>query len=121
MERSTEISAAIPGLGVIAPEADCLPLTKNSDGAFEVGKSGVVSILATGDHKVEFIVFENHTLAFVKSAMGYPAYYPVHPVQIQKPLRGAWMDWEGTTVHSEGFGIGIIQMSLASLLVDRHF
>ncbi len=121
MELPTEISRVIPGLGVLAPDADCIPLTKSSDGAFEVGKSDVVAILATGDHKVEFIVFENHTLAFVKSAMGYPAYYPVHPVQMQKPLRGVLMDLDGTTVHSEEFWIWIIQMSIASLLGDPHF
>jgi beta-phosphoglucomutase len=121
MELSTEVSRVMPGLGVLAPDPDCIPLTKSSDGAFEVGKSGVVSILATGDHKVEFIVFENHTLAFVKSAMGYPAYYPVHPVQMQKPLRGVLMDLDGTTVHSEEFWMWIIQMSIASLLGDPHF
>lgn len=50
-----------------------LQLEKCSDGYFVVGKEGVIAILATGDKKVEFIVFEDRTLAYVKSSMGYPA------------------------------------------------
>ena len=46
-------------------------------GAFVAGRDGVVSITATGDRKVEFIAFADHTLAYVRSALGYPAYYPV--------------------------------------------
>ena len=34
-------------------------------------------IKASGDGKVEFICFSDTILAYVKSAMGYPAYYPV--------------------------------------------
>src|SRR5688572_27266779 len=110
MKMLSEVSTVIPGLGVVSPDSGCVLLTKSSDGAFETGKSGVVSILATGDRKVEFIVFEHQTLALVNSAMGYPAYYPVHPVEMQKPLRGVLMDLDGTTVHSEEFWIWIIQL-----------
>ena len=43
--------------------------------AVPAGCDGVVSVHATGDRKVEFIAFAGHTLAYVRSALGYPAYY----------------------------------------------
>jgi len=51
----------------------------------------------------------------VKSAMGYPAYYPVHDVKIETPLKAVLMDLDGTTVHSEHFWIWIIEKTTASL------
>jgi len=116
-----EISKVIPGLGLIPPDSGFTSLLKCSDGLFEMGKSGVISILSTGDKKVEFIVFENRTLAFVNSSMGYPAYYPVHPVHLQKPIRGVLMDLDGTTVHSEEFWMLIVQMTIATLLGNPNF
>ena len=83
--------------------------------------SGVASITATGDRKVEFIAFEEHTLAYVTSSMGYPAYYPVHPVAIEKPVKAVLMDLDGTSVRSEHFWIWIIQMATASVLGDESF
>ena len=47
-----------------------------SDGFFRTGKDGVIGVYATGDRKVEFICFEDRTIAYVLSAIGYPAYYP---------------------------------------------
>jgi beta-phosphoglucomutase-like phosphatase (HAD superfamily) len=98
-----------------------VPLRRTSDGAFRVGDSGVESISATGDGKVEFVAFSGHTLAHVNSAMGYPAYYPVYPVKMVKPIRAVLMDLDGTSVRSEEFWIRIIQMSTASLLGDSKF
>ncbi len=115
------IVTKIPGLGSIPASADLIPLDKCSDNTFEVGRLGVVSILTTSDRKVEFINFEGHSLAFVRSAMGYPAYYPLHPVSMQKPIRAVLMDLDGTTVRSEEFWIWIIQMTVASLLGDPDF
>ena len=60
-------------------------------------------IAATGDGKVEFIGYENHTLALVYSSLGYPAYYPVRPVLLRQPLKAVLMDLDGTSVHSEAF------------------
>ncbi len=111
----------IPGLGSIPPSSAVIALAKSSDNAFEVGRQGVVSILTTGDRKVEFIIFADHSLAFVRSAMGYPAYYPIQPVQLQKPVRAVLMDLDGTTVRSEEFWIWIIQMTVASLLGNPRF
>jgi beta-phosphoglucomutase-like phosphatase (HAD superfamily) len=111
----------IPDLGLVSPDSGFIPLSKSSDGLFATGALGVSSILASGDRKVEFITFEKGTLALVNSSMGYPAYYPVHPVHLQKPIRGVLMDLDGTTVHSEEFWMWIIQMTTASLLKNPDF
>ncbi len=97
------------------------PLPACSDGRFAVGRDGVISVHATGDRKVEFIAFADHTLAYVASALGYPAYYPVHPVALERPVRAVLMDLDGTSVHSEGFWIWIIERTTASLLGNDHF
>ena len=111
----------IPAIGPISDKSGFIPLQACSDGVFRVGTDGVVSITATGDRKVEFIAFEDHTLAYVKSAMGYPAYYPVHPVRLEKPIKAVLMDLDGTSVRSEEFWIWIIQLTAASLLGDPDF
>jgi hypothetical protein len=116
-----EAMTKIPGLGILPDSSQFISLGKCSDNTFKAGQHGVKSILATGDRKVEFIIFEDHTLAFVRSAMGYPAYYPLHPVCMRKPIRAVLMDLDGTTVHSEEFWIWIIQMTIASLLGNPTF
>jgi beta-phosphoglucomutase-like phosphatase (HAD superfamily) len=108
-------------LGPIAKKTDFISLQKCSDGCFEAGKSGVDSILATLDKKVEFIFFADHVLAYIKSALGYPAYYPVVPTKIEKPIKAVLMDLDGTSVHSESFWIWIIQKTVASLLDNPRF
>jgi len=108
-------------LGSLAKETDFISLKKCTDGRFAVGKNGVISILATGDRKVEFIFFREHVLAYVSSAMGYPAYYPVQPIKIEKPIRAVLMDLDGTSVRSESFWIWTIQLSIASLLGNPKF
>lgn len=115
------ILTEIPGLGPIPADAGFISLQHCSDGGFHAGHEGVISIWATGDRKVEFIAFENHTLAYVQSAMGYPAYYPVHPVRLDKPVRAVLMDLDGTSVRSEDFWIWIIEQSTASLLDNPRF
>jgi beta-phosphoglucomutase len=81
----------------------------------------LLSFAATGDRKVEFISFEKHSLAYVNSSMGYPAYYPVHTVEMKKPVKAVLMDLDGTTVRSEGFWIWIIQKTCASILGNQKF
>ncbi|MBN2710828.1 MAG: HAD family phosphatase [Planctomycetes bacterium] len=98
-----------------------LVLEKCSDGYHRSGENGVVSIVSTGDRKVEFINFEDRALAFVNSAMGYPAYYPVHELKVEKPVEAVLMDLDGTTVRSEEFWIWIIEQTTASLLGDKNF
>lgn len=111
----------IPGIGRITKDSGFITMQKCSDGVYEVGKDGVASIMATGDKKVEFIAFGSHSLAYVKSAMGYPAYYPVHPVEMKKPIKAVLMDLDGTTVRSEEFWVWIIEMTIASLLGNPKF
>ena len=109
------------GIGPVPMDSGLIPLRKCADGVTEVGVNGVVAIAATRDGKVEFIAYEGHTIAYVKSALGYPAYYPVHPVRIEKPLRAVLMDLDGTSVRSEPFWVWIIQLSISSLLDDPKF
>lgn len=111
----------IPGIGPCDAASGLVSLERCSDGVFVAGSNGVQAIAATGDRKVEFIAFDDRTIAYVKSALGYPAYYPVHPVRIDAPVRAVLMDLDGTSVHSEAFWIWIIQMSIASLLDNPRF
>ena len=115
------LPSAIPGLGPISANSGLLPLAACSDGRFIVGQDGVASVTATGDRRVEFIAFADHTLAYVRSALGYPAYYPVHPVVMERPVQAVLMDLDGTSVHSEGFWIWIIERTTASLLGNPSF
>lgn len=96
-------------------------LEECSDGLNKVGKDGVEEIWTTADRKVEFLVYSDRAVAFVKSAMGYPAYYPVYENRIDKPVKAVLMDLDGTSVKSEHFWIWIIQKSTASLLGDDKF
>jgi len=114
-------SIRMPGLGEFAEGDGLRPLSACTDGAFHVGRDGVEAVLATGDGKVEFVAFKDRTLAYVRSAMGYPACYPVHPVEIRKPVKAVLMDLDGTSVHSESFWIWIIEQTTASLLGDPGF
>ena len=111
----------IPGLGALSDTAGLVALDVCSDGGFRVGHDGVERILAPADGRVEFIVFADRTLAYVQSALGYPAYYPVHPVTIDRPVRAVLMDLDGTTVHSEPFWVWMIEQSTASLLGRPSF
>ncbi|RPJ51070.1 MAG: HAD family phosphatase [Chloroflexi bacterium] len=111
----------LPGLGVMRLDSGMIPLNESSDGVTRVGTDGVLAITATGDRKVEFITYANHTLAYVASALGYPAYYPVHPVGIKRPIRAVLMDLDGTSVRSEEFWVWIIQQSIASLMKKPRF
>jgi beta-phosphoglucomutase-like phosphatase (HAD superfamily) len=111
----------IPGLGQLDENSGLIKIDVCSDGFYKTGEGGVAQILSTGDKKIEFIVFENKTIAYVKSLMGYPAYYPVPDVKIEKPLKAVLMDLDGTTVRSEEFWIWIIQLTTASLLDKPEF
>lgn len=102
-------------------EEGLLSVAESSDGIFRVGRDGVESITVTRDGKVEFITVRGRTLANVRSSMGYPAYYVVHPVRLEKPILGVLMDLDGTSVRSEGFWVWVIQLTVASLLGDPSF
>lgn len=111
----------IPGIGQLDENSGLIKIEECSDGFYKTGDGGVRQILSTGDKKVEFVIFEDRTIAYVKSLMGYPAYYPVPDVKIEKPLKAVLMDLDGTTVKSEKFWIWIIQLTTASLLGKPEF
>ena len=111
----------IPGIGQISNNNGFILLERCSDGIHRINKDGVDAIFATGDHKIEFICYDDHSIAYVKSTMGYPAYYPVHEVNLQKPIKAVLMDLDGTTVRSEKFWIWIIEQTTASLLGNSKF
>lgn len=112
---------SIPHIGSLSPDGGFHRLSQTSDGAFVAGTNGVQAVVATGDRKVEFVAFADRTLAYVKSELGYPAYYPVHPVEVRKPIKAILMDLDGTTIRSEEFWIWIIEKTTASLLGDPNF
>lgn len=112
---------SIPDLGNFDENSGLVPLQKCSDGIFESGKNGVTAIYTTGDKKVEFVCFENKTIAYVLSSVGYPAYYPIKPTQVAAPITAVLMDLDGTSVRSEEFWIWIIQSTVASLLSNPSF
>lgn len=114
-------SVNIPGLGAIAPGMGLFSVEQTPDGHFVAGRSGVRGIWETADRKVQFIAFADRSLALVKSAMGYPAYYPVLPVHIERPVQAVLMDLDGTSVRSESFWIWIIQMTVASVMENPRF
>jgi beta-phosphoglucomutase-like phosphatase (HAD superfamily) len=115
----------IPALGRVDPDGGLVARVATSDGRFHAGRGGVASIHATGDGKVELVAFEvaggRHTLAHVTSALGYPAYYPLHAVTPRRPVKAVLMDLDGTSVRSEPFWIWIIEQTTASLLGDPGF
>jgi beta-phosphoglucomutase len=117
----TSPALSIPGLGQLPDNSGLVALPATSDGRFHAGADGVRSVHATGDRKVEFVAFGDHSLACVNSALGYPAYYPLHPVELRRPVRAVLMDLDGTSVHSEQFWIWIIEQTTASLLGDPGF
>ena len=111
----------IPDLGIIDDSSGFRNLSSTTDGRFISGESGVKHIVCTGDGKVEFVAFENHTLAYVNSALGYGAYYPLHPVNRNGKIKAVLMDLDGTSVRSEEFWIWIIEKTTASILDDESF
>ena len=108
-------------LGPKAQESEFNLIEKCSDGNFCVGKGDVRAIYQTKDKKVEFIYFDHHVIAFINSALGYPAYYPVEFIKIEKPIKAVLMDLDGTSVKSEEFWIWIIEQTTATLLGDKNF
>ena len=107
-----------PGIGKLE---NMIFLDKTSDGGFIQGKEGVKEILTPSDKKVEFIVYEDKTLCYVKSALGYPAIYKVPEARYEGPAKAILMDLDGTSVHSEAFWMLIIEQTVAKLKNDSKF
>jgi beta-phosphoglucomutase-like phosphatase (HAD superfamily) len=101
--------------------SDFLELETGGNGMFRAGRDGVKRIVTPRDKKVEFLCYEDKTLTFVKSAMGYPAIYPLDDAQFEGPAEAVLMDLDGTSVHSEEFWIWVIEQSTARLLENPKF
>lgn len=119
--KKLEKNITFKSLGTFGAESKFWEMDSTSDGLFKVGEQGVTAVCATGDKKVEFVGFEDKTFAHVKSELGYPAYYPVNEVKVEKPIKAVLMDLDGTTIKSESFWIWIIEKTTASLLGNDKF
>lgn len=79
------------------------------------------SIWTPKDKKIEILEDGANRYVEVKSAMGYPALYPLHEVKIETPVEAVLMDLDGTSVKSEAFWVWIIQSSIAKLMGNPKF
>ena len=113
----------IPGIGQIPSSRarDFVSLQQTSDGLFRTGSNGVLEIFSFLDRKEEFIVFQDKTLCLVRSSMSAPAIYPLPEVAFEPPAEAVLMDLDGTSVHSEGFWIWVIEQTTAKLLGNPSF
>lgn len=107
--------------GEITADGGMLHIEQTSNGAFSVGKDGVKAIFTTADRKLELIGFEDKTIAYVPSALGYDAYYPIKPVNLEKPVEAVLMDLDGTSVKSEEFWMWIIEQTMAEVICNPSF
>jgi len=103
------------GIGPIPADSGMSQIPVGGGGRFRAGRDGVRAIYLTGDRKVEFIAYAGHTLAYVRSAMGHPAIYPLEPAAIEPPVEAVLMDLDGTSVRSEPFWMWIIERTIAEL------
>lgn len=91
------------------------------NGLFRAGQEGVERVYTTPCGKLEFIEYQSKTLAYVPSALGYPALYPLRQTcYAGKPI-AVLMDLDGTSVHSEDFWMFIIQRAMAALMDKPRF
>ena len=113
----------IIGIGEVKEEykGDFLELETAGGGMWQAGKDGVLKILTPKDKKVEFIVYKDKTLTYVKSSMGYPAVYPLPDSEFKGPAEAVLMDLDGTSVHSEHFWMWVIEQTTAKLLGNPKF
>lgn len=88
---------------------------------FETGKDGVKKIVTPADRKIDIVEFEDKTLCYVKSELGYPAIYPLRETRFEPKAEAILMDLDGTSVHSEEFWMWVIEMTTARLLGKTGF
>jgi len=91
------------------------------DGLWRKGHDGIRGIFSPKGGNVDFLSYDDKTLAYVTSSMGYPAMYPLHPRSFAPPAKAVLMDLDGTSVHSESFWIRVIECTTARLLNDNSF
>lgn len=88
---------------------------------YKVGEQGVRKILTPEDKKIDIIEFEDKTLCYVKSALGYSAIYPMYETDFEPKAEAILMDLDGTSVHSESFWMWVIEQTTARLLSNSNF
>jgi beta-phosphoglucomutase len=113
----------LPGFGLLArlTPADLEEQAETGDGLWRVGRDGVRRILLPRDRKVELIIFEDRTLARVRTALGPQCYYPLPEDVYGGKARAVLMDLDGTSVRSERFWMWIIERTLADLMGSPGF
>ena len=94
-------------------------ITKNE--FFCTGQNGVKRILTPKDKKIDIIEFTDKKLCCVKSAMGYPAIYPMQETYFEPKAEALLMDLDGTSVRSESFWMYIIEKTTARALGKNNF
>lgn len=107
-----------PGIGQVENMTE---LQQTSDGSFVCGQDGVEAVYTPSDRKVEFVSFADKTMCYVKSAMGYPAWYRVPEACYEGPAKAILMDLDGTSVRSESFWMWIIEQTIARLMNSPKF
>lgn len=107
-----------PGIGYVE---NMIELNQTSDESFARGKDGVEAVYTPKDRKVEFVSFADKTMCYVKSAMGYPAWYNMPEVRYEGPAAAILMDLDGTSVKSEAFWVWIIGQTIAKLMKKPEF
>ncbi len=112
-----------PGCGRLADvfSDDLTPSESTSDGLFRVARDGVRQILTPRDRKVDLVVFDDKTLASVRSALGPAALYPLLDDVYEAPAQAVLMDLDGTSVRSERFWMWVIERAIAALMGDARF
>lgn len=110
--------ARYPGIGNVE---HMIELEATSDKSFRKGKDGVEAIFMPADKKVEFVAFSDKTMCYVKSALGYPAWYKVPKASYEGPAKAILMDLDGTSVRSESFWMWIIEQTMAKLMGNPKF
>lgn len=125
VKNSLFVDAPLPGFGLPLPalkqEGHMSECETGGEGMFRAGSDGVLHILTPRDRKADFIVYQDKTLCYVKSAMGHPAIYPLPEADFEGPAEAVLMDLDGTSVHSEAFWIWIIERSMALLMENPGF
>ena len=102
-------------------DRELLSLPQTGDGLFVAGQNGVSGVWAPRDRKAEFAAVGDRMLCRVGALSGRPAYYPLHPAAIERPVQAVLMDLDGTSVHSEWFWMWIIERTVAALIGRDEF
>ncbi len=73
------------------------------------------------DGKIDILNDNGQKYVEVKSALGYPALYPLNETRFEKKAEAILMDLDGTSVHSESFWMWVIEQTTKRLLGSSNF